>query len=105
MLYTLTFVYNFLAMAYLRLGKLEPALPLLEKGHELGLSSEAQSMFSYTAGSLGYAYLLAKEPRRALTVLEEGAKDENLQASFWPTHPLTVLADAYRAVGEDCIGH
>jgi class 3 adenylate cyclase/tetratricopeptide (TPR) repeat protein len=97
---TLTFVYNFLAMAYLRLGKLEPALPLLEKGHELGLSSEAQSMFSYTAGSLGYAYLLAKEPRRALTVLEEGAKDENLQASFWPTHPLTVLADAYRAVGE-----
>ena len=97
---TLTFVYNFLAMAYLRLGKLEPALPLLEKGHELCRFSEVQSMYSYTVGSLGYAYLLANEPRRALTVLEEGAKDDKLQASFWPTHPLTVLADAYRAAGE-----
>ncbi len=97
---TLTFVYNFVAMAYLRLGKLEPALPLLEKAHELCRFSEVQSMYSYTVGSLGYAYLLAKEPRRALTVLEEGAKDDNLQASFWPTHPLTVLADAYRALGE-----
>ncbi len=97
---TLTFVYNFLAMAYLRLGKLEPALPLLEKGHELCRFSELQSMYSYTVGNLGYAYLLAKEPRRALTVLEEGAKDENLKVSFWPTPPLTVLADAYRVAGE-----
>ena len=97
---TLTFVYNFLAMAYLRLGKLESALPLLEKGHELCRFSEVQSMYSYTVGSLGYAYLLAKEPRRALTVLEEGVKEDNIQASFWPTHALTVLADAYCAVGE-----
>jgi len=97
---SLIFVYNFLAMAYLRLGKLEPALPLLEKGHELCRFSEAQSMYSFTVGSLSYAYLLAKEPRRALAVLEKGAKDENLKASFWPTHPLTVLADAYRAAGE-----
>jgi tetratricopeptide (TPR) repeat protein len=98
--FTLTFVYNFLAMAYLRLGKLEPALPLLEKGHELCRFSEVQSMYSYTVGSLGYAYLLAKEPKRALALLEKGAKDENLQASFWPAHPLTVLADAYRAAGD-----
>jgi class 3 adenylate cyclase/tetratricopeptide (TPR) repeat protein len=97
---SLLFVYNFFAMAYLRLGKLEPALPLLEKGHELCRFSEAQSMYSITVGSLGYAYLLAKEPRRALAVLEEGAKDENLKVSFWPTHPLTVLADAYRTAGE-----
>jgi predicted ATPase/class 3 adenylate cyclase len=97
---TLIFVYNFLAMAYLRLGKVEPALPLLEKGYELCRFSEVQSMYSYTVGSLGYAYLLAKDPRRALALLEEGAKDENLQASFWPIHPLTVLADAYRATGE-----
>jgi hypothetical protein len=32
--------------------------------------------------------------------MEEGAKGENLQANFWPIHPLTVLADAYRAAGE-----
>ena len=57
-------------------------------------------MLFRSVGSLGYAYLLAKEPRRALTVLEEGAKEDNLQASFWPTHPLTVLAEVYRAAGE-----
>ena len=97
---TLTIVYNFLAMAYLRFGKLEPAFPLLEKSHELCRLSEVKSMYSYTVGSLGYAYLLAKEPRRALGILEEGIKDDNLQASFWPTHPIIVLADVYRAVGE-----
>jgi len=97
---TLVVVCDFLAMAYLRLGKVEPALPLLEKGHELCRFSEVQSLYSYTAGSLGYAYLLANEPERALTVLEEGANAENLQASFWPVHALTVLADAYRATGE-----
>ena len=97
---SLIFGYNAFAMAYLRLGKVEPALPLLEKGHELCRFSEAQSMYSYIAGSLGYAYLLADEPDRALTVLEEGTKPDNLRVSFWPTHSLTVLAEAYRAAGE-----
>jgi tetratricopeptide (TPR) repeat protein len=97
---TFAFVYNFLAMAYLRLGKVETALSLLERGYELCHLSEAQSLYSYTAGSLGYAYLLANEIRRALTVLEEGTKSANLHASFWPTHSLTVLAEAQRAVGD-----
>jgi len=97
---TLAFVYNFVAMAYLRLGKLEPALSLLEKGYELCRISELQSMFSFTVGNLGCAYLLAKEPDRALILLEEGATDDHIQASFWPTHPLIVLADAYRFVGK-----
>ena len=97
---TLAFVYNFVALAYLRFGKLESALPLLEKGHELCRSSELQSMYSYTVGSLGYAYLLAKEPSRALALLEEGTKDNHLKASFWPCHHLTVLADAYRVTGK-----
>jgi len=97
---TLAFVYDFLGMAYLRYGKLEPAFPLLEKGYEVCRVSEVQSMFSYTVGSLGYAYLLANEPKRALAVLEEGVEEHFLQASFWPCHPLTVLADAYLAVGE-----
>ena len=94
---TLTFVYNFIAMAYLRLGKVESALPLLEKCYELCCISQVQGMHSYSAGSLGYAYLLAREPKRALSILEEGIKKDYLQASFWPTHPLIVLADAYRA--------
>ncbi len=97
---TLVTVCFFLAMAYLRLGKVEPALPLLEKGHELCRFSEVQGWYLYTAGSLGYAYLLANEPRRALTVLEEGIKAESPEASRFAVHAFTVLADAYRAVGE-----
>jgi len=95
---TLTFVYNFIGMAYLRLGKVEPALPLLEKCYELCRTSKVQGMYSYSAGSLGYAYLLSREPERALNILEEGIKKDYLQASFWPTHPLIVLADAYRTL-------
>ena len=97
---TLAFVYNFLAISYLRLGEFKPAISLLEKCHELCHYSEVQSMYSVTVGSLGYAYLLAKEPTRALTMLEEGTKEDNLRASFWPTHPLIILADAHRAVGK-----
>jgi tetratricopeptide (TPR) repeat protein len=98
--FTLVITYALLGMAYLRLGKVEPALPLLEKGHELCRFSKVQFVYPYTAGSLGYAYLLANEPMRALTVLEEGTKPGNLEGAVWTCHPLTVLADTYRAVGE-----
>ena len=99
--FTLVGVYVFLGMAYLRLGKVKLALQLLEKSHQTCLNSGVRSLFSYTAGSLGYAYLLLNEPSRALTILEEGAREENLEAAaFWISHPLTVLADAYRANGK-----
>ena len=44
--------------------------------------------------------LARQRTTRALTLLEEGTKEDNLRASFWPTHPLIILADAYRAVGK-----
>ena len=47
------------------LANLKPAISLLEKCHKLCHYSEVQSMYSVTVGSLGYAYLLAKEPTRA----------------------------------------
>ena len=99
--FTIVGVYSFLGMAYLRTGKRRLALQLLEKSHQTCLNSEVRSLFSYTAGSLGYAYLLLNEPSRALTILEEGVREENLEAAaFWISHPLTVLADAYRANGK-----
>jgi len=98
--FTLVITYALLGMAYLRLGKVEPALLLLEKGHELCRVSKVQFVYPYTAGSLGYAYLLANETMRALTVLEEGTKPGNLEGGVWTVHPLTVLGDTYRAVGE-----
>ena len=100
--FTLVCVYDFLGMAYLRLGKVKLALQLLEKSHQTCLNSGVRSMCSYTAGSLGYAYLLLNEPGHALTLLEEGVTEENMAAAaFWIAHPLTVLADAYRANGKN----
>jgi tetratricopeptide (TPR) repeat protein len=97
---TLAFVYNFLPMSYLRLGEFKPAISLLEKCRKVCHFSEVQSMYSVTVVSLGYAYLLATEPNRALAVMEEGTKEDNLRASFWPAHPFLMLADVYRAVGK-----
>lgn len=94
---------DLVAMGYLRRGEVERALPLLEKAHELCRSYEVKLFYSFTAGSLGYAYLLANETKRALTILEEEARAENLQASIFIVHPLTVLADAYRNVGETAL--
>jgi tetratricopeptide (TPR) repeat protein len=98
--FTLVLTYSFLGMAYLRLGKVESALRLLEKGHNLCRLSKIPFGHPYAAESLGYAYLLANEPRRALTVLKEGTKPSNLESGEWIVHPLTVLADAYRAIGD-----
>jgi tetratricopeptide (TPR) repeat protein len=98
--FTLVITYALLGMAYLRLGKVDPALLLLEKGHELCRFSKVQFVYPYTAGSLGYAYLLADEPMRALAVLEEGIRPENLEGGIWKVHPLTVLGDTYCALGD-----
>jgi tetratricopeptide (TPR) repeat protein len=75
-------------------------LELLEKGHELCRSSKVQFVYPYAAGSLGYAYLLANEPMRALSILEEGTKPGNLEGAVWTVHPLTALGDTYLALGE-----
>jgi tetratricopeptide (TPR) repeat protein len=96
--FTLVLTYAFIGMAKLRLGKIDSALSLLEKGHKLCRLSKIPFGYPFAAGSLGYAYLLANEPKRALTVLEEGTKPSNLQGAIWIVHPMTVLADTYRAV-------
>jgi tetratricopeptide (TPR) repeat protein len=99
--FTLVIVYDFFALAYLRQGKLLPALQLLEKSYKQCRQSGVRTFYSYTTGSLGYAYLLSNEPARALTILEEGAEKENLDsAAFWISHPLIVLAEAYRVNGK-----
>jgi class 3 adenylate cyclase/tetratricopeptide (TPR) repeat protein len=101
--FTLVITYALLGTAYLRFGKVEPALLLLEKGHELCRLSKVQFVQPYLVGSLGYAYLLSNEPIGALTVLEEGTKPGNLEGGVWTVHPLTVLGDTYRAVGETAL--
>jgi len=99
--FTLICVYDFFAMAYLRQGKLSPALQLLEKSYKQCCQSGVRTLYSYTTGSLGHAYLLSNEPDRALAILEEGTKKENLDsAAFWIAHPLIVQAEAYRVTGK-----
>jgi predicted ATPase/class 3 adenylate cyclase len=92
--------YACLGMAYLRLGKVKTALEHLEKGYEECLNANVKFVHSFTAGALGHAYLLNKEPARALTVLKEGTKPEYLERGIWTVHSLTALADAYRVTGK-----
>jgi class 3 adenylate cyclase/tetratricopeptide (TPR) repeat protein len=100
--FTLILVYDFFAMAYLRHGDVKPALVLLEKAHTQCIRSGVGSLYSYTVGSLGYAYLLSNQTDRALDLLEDATKEENLQAAaFCVAHPLTALADAYRETGQN----
>ncbi|MGE5259147.1 MAG: ATP-binding protein [Hyphomicrobiales bacterium] len=101
--FTLSSTDTFIGLAYLRHGELEVALPLLEKGHQMCLLSKMQFLRAFTAGALGQAYLLAEEPRRALDVLEETTRPEIFERGVWTVYPLTILADAYRAAGEDAL--
>jgi len=101
--FTLSITNTCLGLAYLRLGKLQPALPLLEKGYQVSLISKMQFFHSFSAGALGQAYLLTDEPRRALEVLEEATQPGILERGVWTVHPLTILADAYRATGESAL--
>ena len=99
--FSLINAYGFVGMCYLRSGKVESALPFLEESWKLCHLLEARSLYSFTAASIGYAYILSNEPKRALNLLEEGTTGENLNASWCGiSYPLTVLAEAYRMNGE-----
>jgi class 3 adenylate cyclase/tetratricopeptide (TPR) repeat protein len=98
--YTLAITHAFIGMAYLRLGKVKIALEHLEEGYKKCLISTVRFVLSFTAGALGLAYLLENETTQALSVLLEGTKPEYLERGFWAVHSLTVLADAYRVLGQ-----
>ena len=89
-----------IGMAHLRYGKVELALEHLEKSYEECLNSKVKFVHSYTAGALGQAHLLNKEPAHALSVLKEGTKPEYIERGVWTVQSFTALADAYRATGE-----
>ncbi len=98
--FTLVITYSFIGTAYLINGKVELALPLLEKGYELCRRFQIPFMYPFVSGSFGSALLLNDEPIRALKILKEGTKASSLEGTVWNVHPLTVLADAYRVIGE-----
>ena len=98
--FTLSATNAFLGLAYLRWGKLQSALPLLEKGYQMCLLSKIQFLHSFTAGALSQAYLLTDEPSRAREVLKESTGPGILERGVWTVYPVAILADAYRAAGE-----
>jgi len=94
-------VYACLALAYLRSGKLDPAIELLQQTLALARNAKVKTFFSIGAGSLGQAYLLTGRPDLALPILEEANRPENLDVLVISSvYPVATLADAYRAVGK-----
>ncbi len=96
-----TFIYTCLALAYLRSGKLDPAIELLEKALALCRGAKVQSSFSFSAASLGHVHLLMGRPDLALPILEQAARPQNLNVSFVSSiYPIAELADAYLLNGQ-----
>jgi class 3 adenylate cyclase/tetratricopeptide (TPR) repeat protein len=96
-----TLINAFLALAYLRSGKHDPAIELLQKALALIQDAKVQAMFSFSAGTLGHAHLLMGRPDLALPILEEAARPQNLNVSVTPPiYPITELAEAYRLNGQ-----
>jgi tetratricopeptide (TPR) repeat protein len=99
--FTLTAANGFLALAYLRQGKVRSALQLLDESYKQSRQYQVKSAYSFTLALLGHAHLLSNETGHALRVLEEAAKEENLEASQrWEVLIFTLLADTYRAIGK-----
>lgn len=101
--FTLSVTNAFLGLAYLRWGKLQSAIPLLEKGYQMCLLSKIQFLHSFTAGALSQAYLLANEPSRAREVLKEATGPGILERGVWTVYPVAMLADVHRAAGESAL--
>jgi tetratricopeptide (TPR) repeat protein len=96
-----TFTYTCLALAYLRSGKLDPAIELLQKALTLIRDAKVQTLFSFIPGALGHAHLLMGRPDLALPFLEEAVSPQNLRVSTVPSiYPITELAEAYRLNGQ-----
>jgi tetratricopeptide (TPR) repeat protein len=96
-----TWLYACLALAYLRSGKLDLAIELLQQTLALARNAKVQALFSFSAGSLGHAYLLTGRPDLAVPILEEAVRTENLNVLVVSSvYPVAILADAYRAVGK-----
>jgi tetratricopeptide (TPR) repeat protein len=79
--FTLVITFTFLGTAYLIQGKVELALPLLEKGHDLCLRSKTPFMYPFVSGSLGSAYLMRNEPSSGLRHLERRDKGKQFRRS------------------------
>lgn len=87
-------------LTYLRKGELDTALKYFQKANTLVRDADIQSIFSFVAGSLGYAYLLSGRPDDALPILEEAVKPQNLNFSIVSSiYPITALSEAYRLNG------
>jgi tetratricopeptide (TPR) repeat protein len=96
-----TWVYACLALAYLRSGKLDQAIELLQKTLALIRDAKVKTWFSFSAGSLGHAHLLMGRPDLALPILDEAVKPQNLNVSAVSSiYPITELAEAYRLDGQ-----
>jgi tetratricopeptide (TPR) repeat protein len=96
-----TWLYASLGLGYLRRGKLDSAVKMLEQALALCREADVLASFSFTAASLGHAHLLLGHPDQAWPILEEAIGPQKVKFSAVPMiYPLTALAEAYRLKGQ-----
>ena len=94
--YSLASAYYGLGHFYLRLGDLQNAVSVLERGHALCETADLRLMFVLLAPKLGYAYALDGRPLEAIPLLER-ALEQALFVGFVPLRSLVSgwLGEAY----------
>ena len=100
-LFSTTWAYACVGVAYLLHGKLVRAIKMLEKALALCREADVLSAFSFTAGSFGHAQSLLGHPDHALPILGEAVMPQKVSFSVVPSaYPLTALSEAYRLKGD-----
>jgi tetratricopeptide (TPR) repeat protein len=96
-----SWIYATLALAYLRRGKPDTAIESLHQALALIRDAHVQAFVSFTGGSMGQAHLLMGRVGQALQILEEAVRPQNLDVSVVPPiYPKIVLAEAYALEGQ-----
>jgi class 3 adenylate cyclase/tetratricopeptide (TPR) repeat protein len=100
-LFSTTWAYASVGLAFLLHGKLDRSTKMLEKAFALCREANVLSAFSFTAGSFGHAQSLLGHPDHALPMLWEAVMPQKVSFSVTPSaYPLTALAEAYRVKGD-----
>jgi tetratricopeptide (TPR) repeat protein len=100
-LFSTTWAYACVGVAYLLQGKLVRAIKMLTKALALCRQADVLSAFSFIAGYFGHAQSLSGHPDDALSIAGEAVKPQKVSFSIVPSaYPLTALAEAYRLKGD-----
>jgi transcriptional regulator with AAA-type ATPase domain/tetratricopeptide (TPR) repeat protein len=98
--YSLASMYYGLGHLHIRMGDVERAIAVLERGRDLCETADLRMILLFTAPQLAYAYALDGRVSEGIALLERTLEQRGA-TRFWPIHALAVawLSEAYLLEG------